>query len=173
MRIVKNAFVISVVAVAILGFCLSSNAMAQTVGVFNLEKALADSKKGKSASDKFKSRQEALAKDYDTKYKALQKKFADFSKTGAAMSQDAAQKKEQELLKERDDLLSQQQKGVEELEKSYNDNIKPLLEKVQTAVNNIAKEKGLMLVLEGQESGVWFADSSLDLTADISKAIDK
>ena len=173
MRVFRNTITLAVAVLAMTAVFCTSGALAQEVAVFNLEKAMTDSKKGKAASDKIKSREETLAKEFDTKVKNLEKKFADFEKQASTMNQDAIQKRQQELLKERDDLLKQRQTAAEELQKSYNDNLKPLLDKAQNGARDWARANGYKVVLEMQQAGVFYADNSTDITAEITKAIDK
>ncbi|MDR2455624.1 MAG: OmpH family outer membrane protein, partial [Deltaproteobacteria bacterium] len=124
-------------------------------------------------SDKVKNREESLAKEFDSKVKALEKKFSDFEKQASTMNQDAIQKRQQDLLKERDSLLSQRQSAAEELQKSYNDNLKPLLDKAQNGARDWAKAHGYKVVLEMQQAGVIYFDQATDITAEITKAIDR
>jgi outer membrane protein len=173
MRVLKSTLKLAVALLAATAFLSASGALAQEVAVFNLDKAMTDSKKGKSASDKIKNREEALAKEFDSKVKALEKKFSDFEKQASTMNQDAIQKKQQELLKERDDLLNQRQQAAEELQKSYNDNLKPLLDKAQSGARDWARANGCKVVLEMQQAGVIYFDAATDITAEITKAIDK
>ena len=173
MRVFKTTLTMTVALLATMAVFAASGAAAQEVAVFNLEKAMSDSKKGKAASDKIKGREDSLTKEFDNKVKALEKKFTDFEKQASTMNQDAIQKRQQELLKERDDLLKQRQTAAEELQKSYNDNLKPLLDKAQNGARDWARANGYKVVLEMQQAGVFYADNSTDITAEITKAIDK
>lgn len=176
MRARKTTSAAAVAVLAALAFILTStaiSAMAQQVVVFSLEKALADSKKGKAAADKLKDREAALSKDFEAKVKALEKKFSDFEKQASTMNQEAAAKRQQELVKERDDLLATRQKAAEELQKLWEDNYGPLIEKARTGARDYCRNHGCQIVLEAQQGGVFFADSALDITAEITKAIDK
>jgi Skp family chaperone for outer membrane proteins len=173
MRVFRSTLTLAAAILAATAIFCTSGALAQEVAICNLEKAMTDSKKGKAASDKIKSREEALAKEFEAKFKALEKKFNDYEKQASTMNQEARQKKEQELIKERDDLQAQRQKALEELQTTYNDNIRPLLEKAQNGARDLARANGYKVVLEMQQAGVIYFDSAADITADITKAIDK
>ncbi|MDR2441983.1 MAG: OmpH family outer membrane protein [Deltaproteobacteria bacterium] len=175
MRTLKNTYFFAVIAALTLVFCLGGQAFAQSgsIGVVNIDKALLDSKKGKTANDKFKAKQESLLKDLETKAKALEKKVADFDKQAPALAKDAFEKKQQELIKERDDFLNLRQKANEEIEKLYNDSMKPLLDKAMSSAAQIGQDRGLMMIVDVQQAGVVYYQNSIDLTADVSKAIDK
>jgi outer membrane protein len=175
MRQFRAFFVAAAVALAIVLICPLHEAMAQqsTVGVFYLQKVLADSKKGKDAQKKLEAKAEGYKKTLEAKGKDIEKKMQDLDKTRATLSEDAWAKKRDDLAKEYNAWMEEQQKAAADIQKTEADTMRPLLEKVESVVGALAKERGFQVVLEGREGGLFYFNDVADITADVTKGLDK
>jgi Skp family chaperone for outer membrane proteins len=69
--------------------------------------------------------------------------------------------------------IEENQRASDEMQKASNEAMSPLMDKVEKAIEQLAKERGLALILEVSRGGVAYFDNALDITAEITKAIDK
>ncbi|MDR2421983.1 MAG: OmpH family outer membrane protein [Deltaproteobacteria bacterium] len=166
---------LSALAVAALAlfFFLAGPAEAQVIGVIDMQKAVDDSKAGKSAKNKLKAKHESLQKGLQAKETELEKKENDLKNQAAAMNQEALEKRRNDFLKDVQTYREQAQRASDEMQKALGDAMSPLYEKAKKAAANLASERGFTVILEASEGGVIFAQSSVDLTSEITKALDK
>ncbi|MDR0548956.1 MAG: OmpH family outer membrane protein [Deltaproteobacteria bacterium] len=151
----------------------SSPALAQNIGVVDLQKAVDDSKAGKTAKNKLKAKHESLQKSLEAKEKELEKKDRDLKNQVATLNQEALEKRRGEFLKEIQTYRDQAQKASEEMQKALNDALSPIYSKAEQAAAKLASERGFTAVLDAKEGGVIFFQSSIDITPEITKALDK
>jgi outer membrane protein len=174
MRHFKTTVVIAALVMAVYLLCPTIQAMAQqNTAVFDLARVISDSKKGKAAQAKLKNKEDSLKKTLEPKAQNLQKKRDELEKAVPTLSQEAFEKRRDDLTKEYNAFVQEEQKAVEDMQKLQNDTMQPLLQSIQTVVGNIAKERGYILVIDVTGGGVVFAESSLDITNDVIKAVDK
>jgi outer membrane protein len=165
-------------AVAVV-FLFSGTAPAQpsapVIGVFDLQKVFADSSRGrevrKALEGDFKKRQDDLKKREDEINK-LSTELRKLASSGSANNDDL--RKRDENLKNRVVAYQEQlTKYNEEMRKAEEQRMKPLMDNVVKIAGDMAKERGYLVVLEVQRSGVVFALETLDMTGDIIKAVDR
>ncbi|MDR1297374.1 MAG: OmpH family outer membrane protein [Deltaproteobacteria bacterium] len=174
MRKFSSAAVAAVMVMAAYLLCPAVQAAAQTnVAIFDLGRVIADSKRGKEAQNKIKAKEDSLKKNLEPRAENLQKKRADLEKAMTTLSQEAFEKRRDELAKEYSAFAQDEQKAAEDFQKTQNDTMKPLLERIQRVVGDIAKDRGFDLVIDGTGGGVIYAVSSMDITDDVIKAVDK
>ncbi|MDR1309876.1 MAG: OmpH family outer membrane protein [Deltaproteobacteria bacterium] len=175
MRQFRAIFVMAAVALAIVLLCPLQRAWAQQgqVGVFNLQKVMADSKKGKDAAKKLETKAEGYKKTLEAKAKDIEKKMQDLDKARATLSEEAFEKRRGDLAKEYNSYLEEQQKAAADMQKAEADTMRPLLERVGTVVENLAKERGFQVVLEAREGGLFYFVDVADITADVTKGLDR
>ncbi|MDR2140203.1 MAG: OmpH family outer membrane protein [Deltaproteobacteria bacterium] len=152
-------------------FCLAGSAQAQNVGVVDLRKAVVDSKPGKAAFNKLKAKFDSLKKSLEVKQKELEKKENDLKNQASALNQDAFEKKRSELANDIRNFQEQTQRAQEEMEKAETDSLKPLYEKAEQTASRLAAERGFSIVIHS--NAVIFAQSTIDITTEITKALDK
>jgi len=116
-------------------------------------------------------RLQGMADSGQTEYQQLiqtyQEKLDDYQKKQALLSETARKTREQELAKMQGDIQQFLQNKEQELQEREQELMNPLLERVQNAINEVAGEKGLNLVINAQASGspvLLYADSSMDVT---------
>ena len=142
-------------------------------GFIDMQKAIQSTKAGKNAKS-------ALEKEFDKKKKSLQaqeselkKKAEDFEKKKMVLSDKVRETKgrelQQEMLKFREEL----QKSQLAMRQKEMEMTKPILEKMQKVIGDVAKAQGLSMVFErGQDSVMW-AKADLDITDEVVKKYNK
>jgi len=108
--------------------------------------------------------------EYEQLIQDFQTELNDYQKKQALLSPEARTAREERLTAQQGDIQKflsdkEQELGQRELEL-----LSPLLEKVQNAINDVASEKGLNLVLTAQSAGnpvILYADQEMDITPDV------
>jgi len=156
---------------------INTEAMAQqqaNIGVFDLQKALNDSTKGKAARKSL----ETKFKDMQSKLQAKEKNLTKLNNELKQMAEKRSGSQE-DFRKKGEDLNKQLATYNEDLAKYNNEMrtaeenaLKPLVDKAVKAAGDLGRKRGYILVLETQQAGVIFALDTMDMTAEIVKAID-
>jgi outer membrane protein len=114
---------------------------------------------------------QGLADSGQTEYQQLiqsyQEKLADYQKKQALLSDAARTTREQELTTMQGEIQQFLANKEQELQSREEELMNPLLERVQTAINEVAGEQGLTLVINAQAGGspvLLYADASMDVT---------
>ncbi|MDR2946152.1 MAG: OmpH family outer membrane protein [Candidatus Adiutrix sp.] len=155
----------------------SREAMAQqpNIGVFDLQKVLNDSKKGQAARKKlestFKKKQEELKKKEET----ITKQRNELVKMVESRSgnQEEMRKRDGELQKLMVAYQAELGKANETMRTDEEAALKPLVDKAVKTAGDLGRARGYIAVIEVQQAGVVYAQDSMDLTAEIVKAVDK
>ncbi len=156
-------------AVVAMAFLFASQAQAEIkVGLVNMQKALFATAQGKKVKSELDAELEKRNKDLQKKEGDLKKMKEDIEKKRAVLSEDAFSKKSQafdeEMFKYRDSFTKNQM----ELQKKQNDLLAPILDKMKKAIEKVAKDQKLNLVLENNQM-VLFVEKPLDITDDVVK----
>ncbi len=141
------------------------------LGVVNMQKALFSTAAGKKVKTELDGELEKRNKDLQKKEGDLKKMKEDLDKKKSVLSEDALSKKsaefDEEMFKYRDTF----QKNQMELQKKQNELLAPILEKMKKAIEKVAKDKKLNLVLENNQM-VLFVEKTLEITDDVVKEFD-
>ena len=116
-------------------------------------KGIVDSKKGQLAS---------LEQQLATRQQELQSQ-------AAILTAEALQAKQAEYQQLAMQYQQMAMSSEQEYQMAYAQEMEGLIKKMRTVVEEIARERGLTFVVEKQEGGVVYADSSLDVTAELIK----
>jgi outer membrane protein len=152
-----------------------TQAQAQNVGVVDLRKAVEDSKTGKTTNNKLQSKLETMQKSVEAKQRELEKKEKDLHAQAQArtISEEAFNKRREELAKDIQSYQEQAQRTNKEMQKALADALNPLFTKAKQAASRIATERGFIIVIDVNEAGVMYYAPTIDITAEITKALDK
>lgn len=143
------------------------------IGYVDMQKAIQETTTGKTAKKE-------LEKEFNSKKVELQKKEADLKKMdedlrkkSSALSEEVRSKKMQELQGEA--MKFQREVGESQLniQKKERELTQPILEKLQAALEKVAKEGGYTMVFEKGEQSVLYAKKDLDLTDALVKEYEK
>ncbi len=172
-----KAFEITTLAAGVLASTLALGQLAQAaetkIGYVDMQKAIQETTTGKKAK-------KDLEKEFNSKKADLQKKEADLKKMNedlekkaAALSDEARQKKQAELQQEMMKFQREVSESQMKIQKKEQDLTKPILDKLQGAIEKVAKAEGYSMVLEKSEQSVLWAQKDLDLTDSIVKEYEK
>ena len=144
----------------------SGFAQTQKFGYCNSVALLADLPEVKQADSDLQAYQTQLTKQGQQKVQELQTKAAELERkkeqgTIAPKEYEEQMAKLQALDQEIKEL---EQKIYADLSKRKEDLYKPILDKVNTAMKDVAKENGFMLVLDSSSGILLYADEALDVT---------
>lgn len=114
---------------------------------------------------------QALAEGGQAEYQELvqtyQTDVTDYQKKQALLSQEVRQSREEQLIAKQTEIQQFLQSKEQELAEKELELLGPLLEKVQNAINEVAQEQGLNLILSAQPGTapvILYADESMDIT---------
>ena len=138
----------------------------------NVQQIAATSVDGKGFNAKVQALQEQKVKEIQDKNKALQAAQQKLEQGGSVLSDTARVQLQADIERQNRDLQRATEDAQQEvtaltqtLQAEFERRLTPILDRV-------AKEKGLHFVFSAAESGLAWADPSLDLTSDVIKAYD-
>jgi outer membrane protein len=145
------------------------------IGYVDVHAAVEKSSIGKKAKEEMKKEGEKKQKDLDKKKADLDKMNEDIEKKKSLLSEDALQKRNQELQMEVGKFRENVQKAQLELQKKESELLEPIVKKVKTVIEKIAKDKGLAMVIRSNQNDqiVIYASSEYDLTDEVVAALEK
>jgi outer membrane protein len=134
------------------------------VGVVDSNDILGKSAEGKRVQDTLKRKSEELGKSLQRQEQEIGKAMEDFRKQSAVMKEEAKKQRQEELSKR----ASEFQRKVADADKQMGileqKEMEPLLKKLENAVNDVAKENKLDMVLDRRRSGLLYMAPSIDIT---------
>lgn len=160
----------------VLGLILIVGLAAQAdfkVGVVDMQKAIQASAAGKKAKKEVEADFEKKKKELKKKEDDLKKKVEEFEKKKAVLSDKVREEQQMDLQKEMMQFREELGKSQMTIQQKERELTKPILEKLQKIITDIAKEKDFSMVLEKAEQSVMFAKSELDITDEVIKKADK
>lgn len=141
------------------------------LGYIDMNKALQETAAGKKAKaeleKEFKSKKDALTKQQAD----LKKMGEDFEKKRAVLSDDVRQKKQAELQQEMVKWQESAGQAQMQMQSKEQEALKPILDKLQKAIEKVAKDKNYTMILEKSQSVVWGQPEN-DVTPEVVKAFD-
>jgi len=135
-----------VIALALLG-SFSINAQTFKLGYTNIEYILQNMPDSKEISTKLSTEKAQYDKLYQEKLADAQKLLDDYQKNAATMSAVIRADKEKTLQNKQNELQELQQNAEAALSRKQQELIAPVMEKIQTAIDAVAKENGYTYVL--------------------------
>ncbi len=150
-----------------LSFMVATVGFSQKFGYCNSSALLANIPEVKQADSELKSFQTQLQKKGQEMVKALQDKAADLKRKeeqGAISPKDLADQNAK-LEEEQQKIAAYEQEVYDKLAEKRDALFSPILERVNKAMADVAKEQGYSLVFDTSSSTVLFGHESLDVTA--------
>lgn len=133
------------------------------IGYTNVNYVLSVSPASKVIQKQLEETQKQYLKTIEDKNKELETKFEAYQKAQATMLESIKKDKEDELRNLQRSIQTLQENAQEDLRKKENDLVKPELEKIYKAVNEVAKEQGFTHVLNSDQV-LLYADEEFDVT---------
>ena len=137
-----------------------------------LQRVVAESAEGKQASARVQALQQKKVAELNERQKAAQGLQEKLDKSGAVMSEAAradltkqVERANVDMQRATQDAQAEVQELQQQLQEEFQRRIAPIIEAV-------GKEKGLHYIFNGPDSGLVWADASLDITNDVVKKFD-
>lgn len=168
-----KSVVFGLAAALIVTHASSAHAEEIKLGYVDLQKAIQETSTGKKAKSDLEKEFNAKKSDLQKKEGDLKKMADDFKKKEVALSDEMKAKKQQELQTEMMKFQREVGESQQNIQKKERELTEPILKKLQSSLDKIAKEKGYSMVLEKSEQSVLWAKKELDLTDDLVKEYEK
>lgn len=150
-------------------------ASAQKVAIVDTKYILDKIPDYKAAQKKLDQLSEQWQREVDLKNTEVEKMYRDFEAEQVMLSEDLKRKREDQLFNKEKELrdLQKQRFGFEgDLFKKRQELVKPIQDKVYTAIQKIANQRGYELILDKSEGiTVIFADPKLDRSDDVLREL--
>ncbi len=151
---------------AALFVCFANLAQAQKFGYVNSGAILTQLPEMKQLESSLEAYQTILKKDGEAKVAAFQQKqeSAAQKKQRGEMTPKEEETVTAELQKMQEDLYAYGQKMEADLAAKQQKDMEPILNKVNTAIQDVAKEGGFQYIFDAQSGVILYADESSDVT---------
>lgn len=144
-----------------------------SAAVVDIQKAIMTSDLGKKAKKELEGEFEKKKSEFKKKEEDLKKRAEEYEKKKMVFSDEVRAEKggelQQDMMKFREDVNKSQM----QMQQKQGELTKPILDKIQKVIADIAKEKGYSVVLERSEQGVMWSKAEIDITEDVIKKINK
>ena len=168
----KNVFMIMFVVVMA---SMVASAAEFKLGYVDVQKAIEKSSIGKKAKDEMKKEADKRNKELEKKKSDVDKMREDIEKKRSVLAEEAFAKRAQELQEEMQKFNQTAAKAQGELQKKEAELLEPIVKKMKTVIEKIAKDKGFSMVIQSNQNAqiVLYSSPESDLTDDVVKAVDK
>ena len=138
----------------------------------NLQVVATESAQGKAFNGKVQALQTQRVKELEDKNKAMQANQQKLEKGATVLNDQARAQLQSEIEKQQRDIQRATEDAQQELQ-GLTQQLQAEFEKlVLPALDKVAREKQVHFVFDAAQSGLVWADPSMDLTADVVKALD-
>jgi outer membrane protein len=134
------------------------------IGVVDSSDILGKSAQGKAVQETLKRKSEELGKNLQKQEQEIGKAMEDFRKQSGVMKEEAKKKRQEELTKQANEFQRRVADADKQMGLLEQKEMEPLLKKLEQAVNDVAKENKIDLVVDKRRSGLLYMAPALDLT---------
>lgn len=147
-------------------FCFAGVAQAQKFGYVNSAAILSEMPEMKQLQSSLEAYQTILKKDGEAKVAAFQQKqeAAAQKKQRGEMTPKEEETVSAELQKMQDELYAYSQKMESDMATKQQKEMQPVLEKVNTAIQDVAKEGSFQFIFDAQSGVILYAEETADVT---------
>lgn len=142
------------------------------VAFVNVQRIATESAEGKSATKKLDALREKKTNDLNDKNKALQAAQNKLQQSGGVLSDAARGQLEKEIERIQVDIQRFTQDAQTEVQDLQQELQNDFQRKLIPVIQKVASEKSLYLVFSQSDAGIVWADTGLDITADVIKRFD-
>ncbi len=141
----------------------------------DVQKAIEKTSMGKKAKEEMKKEADKKNKELEKKKADVDKMREDIEKKRSVLSEEAFGKRAQELQEEMQKFNQVASKAQAELQKKESELLEPIVKKMKTVIEKLAKEKSISMVIQSNQNAqiVLYAHTDLDLTDELVQAFDK
>ncbi|MFH1223297.1 MAG: OmpH family outer membrane protein [Pseudomonadota bacterium] len=166
-----RGFVLVASVIFALGF--ASRAYASGYAHVDLQSAMETVKDGAAAKAKLEKEFKDKQKMIQTREEEIKKLTADYQKKQLIMSADKRAEEEQKIQKKMMEYRELVQQAEMQMQKRQVDITKPIIDAMRVAIKDIAEKEKYDMVYEKNQSGVFYAKDSKDITAEVIKKYDE
>lgn len=150
-------------------FAFVSNATAQKFGYVNSQQILAEYPQAKTADNQLATYQKQLISKGESMVKSFEADYKDFATKAQSgtLSQVQMQQKEKALGEKQQAIQKYEIEVKQKIAKKRQDLIKPILDKVQNAIEAVGKENGYTMIFDTASGTILHAQDSDDVTAKV------
>jgi outer membrane protein len=134
------------------------------VAVVDSSDILGKSAEGKKIQDTLKHKSDELGKDLQKQDKEIGRMVEEFRKQATVMKEDAKKQRQEELSKRASEFQRRVQDADKQMAQLEQREKEPLLKKLEQAVNAVAQENKMDLVLDKRLSGLLYYNPAMDIT---------
>ncbi len=142
------------------------------VGVVDLQRALQETKRGKTSSANFEKEAKDREKKFKTEQESIRKQFEEFQKKAAVLNEKARAEQQAKLQAKLMEVQQMGQKFQMEVEEKRTGLAKPIIDGLRALIPDVSRRRSLDLVLEAN-SGLLFAMNQTDVTDELIKLYDE
>lgn len=170
MKIWKKAVMMSMV----LGFGLATlSAEALNVGVVNIQKALIETKKGKSAQASLNAEITKRRGEVEKLQSEVQKMNEAFQKKASVLSDKARNEEGMKIQQKLAELQGLQQQSQVEFQQKELEMTRPIIEGLRKLIPEISRKRKMDLVFEASSGVLLYSKSQTDLTEELIALYDE
>lgn len=151
----------------------SAEAGSIKIATINMQKVVRESALGKKVMEELNQKFEALKQKLKARQDEINSFKTNLAKKAPLMSEDARVEKERELQKMLRDFKEKSDDAQFEMRQAESKHMEPILKKLEKVVTKFGKDGKYTMILEENMPGIYYFDSSVDVTAKVTKAFDK
>ena len=137
-----------------------------------LQRVVAESADGKQASAKVQALQQRKVTELNERQKTAQSLQEKLDKSGAVMSEAARADLQKQVERAQVDIQRATQDAQAEVQELQTQLQEEFQRRIAPIIEAVGKERGLYYIFNGPDSGLVWADASLDITTDVVKKFD-
>ncbi len=137
------------------------------VGVVDGMEIISQSPQGKLVQANIKRKSEELGRPFAAKRQDLARQVQAFQKQASLMKESARKQKAKELEQKMQAFQRQGADAEKQLAQYQQQQLRPLFQKLETAVKAVATEENLDIVLDKRQSGLLYMKPTLDITSKV------
>jgi outer membrane protein len=168
----RNNSILSMLALVLFATAYTAHAEVK-IGFVDMQKAIQETTAGKKAKKDLEDEFNKKKKDLDKREADIKKMGEDFEKRSMAMNEQSRVKKQTEIQGEMRKYQELAAKSQLDIQKRERDLTQPIVVKLRSIIEDIAKKEDFTAVLEKSEQSVMWAKKDLDLTERVVKEYDK
>ena len=138
----------------------------------NVQYIVANSSEGKALNAKAQALQEQKAKELNEKNKQLQASQEKLEKSGTVMSDQARQQLQLDIERQQRDIQRFTEDAEQDVQRLAQQLQVEFERKLRPVLDTVAKEKGIHFIFNAADSGLVWAEPSMDLTGEVLQAFD-
>ena len=140
------------------------------IAVVDLQQALNDSAEGKKAMSALEADKSAKSKQLESMKTEITNMRNELEKQKDSLTKEVLQQKANDLINKSGELQKKASEFEQQLKKKEIEATRRIISGLRMVVSDVAKDKGLDLVLENSADIVLYAPSAVDITPDVIKA---